>query len=484
MIDNDYKNDSQSSNSQSVFLNEDSSLRSQNQNQQISTSQHLAIDKCGYLISTALKNYSEKDSDNFFEIITQMVSYLDELYEEKNFDIYSILPSIYNSDFNQCLVESINPQLFSPQKINEILALISTLSSYTRNFKFFRKSSIFDIAYNLLQMNEPEVYLECTLLINQYMVIFQTTQFPYNSTEFLQKLSELLNLKNIVKYVAESLKCFILYIDMSQHLSFILDLFNRILQKTQSRHAFNDIIESLVYILNADSNNYSLIFESKIIHTFSFLLPGMVKNENYHIVIQNFFDFLKLAFDKIDWKFQKKTIKAITIDIFSFILEKIEDENVKLNILFISFKYLQSHSNIDDDELPVFTNMLNSGFIGYLLKNFDEQKFEMKKQILTVINKILKTQNQELFSQLLVYDEDANFIVALADFAISINDDVKIQKNFLESLIKLIQIGEINQQKHLITQSPIVHEYINIISDNDDQTIQELVEKLKMYLEF
>ena len=29
----------------------------------------------------------------------------------------------------------------------------------------------------------------------------------------------------------------------------------------------------------------------------------------------------------------------------------------------------------------------------------------------------------------------------------------------------------------------IVHEYINIISDNDDQTIQELVERLKMYLD-
>lgn len=478
MIDQDYKDESQPSNLRSILLKDDRDMLSQNQSIPTDLTSLNVISACNDLISSALESYYENEFECFFEIIKKMIFFLDKLYYDGKYDIYSILPEIYNPHFNYCLIESINPSDYSPQNINDVLALISTISSFSENFQFFRKSSIFDIVYHLLELQEPAIYLECILLINQYMVIFQTTQFPYDSNTFLQTLGEISNYSNITKYIAESLKCFIIYVDVSQFLDDILLIFNNILQKIQSRHGFNDIIDSLLYIINADSSNYSHIFQCKIIHIFSDLLKNnlLQEFEKYKNVIQNFFEFLRTSFEKINWEWQRKTLKVIGIDTFSLVFEIIHDEKIILEVYLIMFKYLQSHCNIDDDEIPFFSNMLNHGFISYLLKTFQDQSFELKKEILIVINKLLKTQNQELFSQLLVYDQNANYIDICCEFAFSIDDDVKVQRVFLESLISLVQIGEINQQKNLITESPIVKQYITNCLNNEDQHIQELTQ--------
>ena len=284
------------------------------------------VNTSNLLIFSAIESFNENDFDSFFEIVEKMVSFFDRLYHEESFDIDSIFPEIYNPDFNAYLIYSINPNFYTPPNIHEVLALISTISSFPSNFQFFRNSSIFDIVYNLLELQEPMVYLECLLLINQYIVIFQTTEFPYEIPSFLQKLKDISNYSNIIKYIPETLNLLLIYVDVHKYLDYILSFLNQILNKIQSRHGINDIINSLIYVVKEDPNNYSRIFQSKIIHTFINLLQTyFVPNfDHYQFIILNFFKFLKKSFDKIDYQWQTKTIKLIGVDTFNLIFDEMK----------------------------------------------------------------------------------------------------------------------------------------------------------------
>lgn len=66
------------------------------------------------------------------------------------------------------------------------------------------------------------------------------------------------------------------------------------------------------------------------------------------------------------------------------------------------------------------------------------------------------------------------FFDICTDFAISVNDDFKIQTIFLESLIDLVQIAQKFKDTNIITISPIVDEFVSFCTSSEDQNVQRL----------
>ena len=422
------------------------------------------VSQCKDLICIACNSFQGNDFESYFNVIRSINKYY------SNTDIDLILPAVFNPEFNTILINSLDVTRFNLENINEVLKLIYNISFFSENFYYFRNSQLFDIAYHLLELNNQTVSLECISIINLFMVIFQTIHFPYKIVDFLHILQNISNDPNIVEYVSENLKLLIYYIDVRKYLANILYLQNFLLPAIKTCEGIADIIESCVYIIGEDPLNFPLIFESRIIHTFIDLLDfRYMKQFNiYQSVILNFFQFICRSFMNIKPEWQEISMKVIGIDTLTRIYG---DERINLAIHQILFQYLKNCNNIIEEN-PFFATILNRGFVHKLVKTFENQNFQSKKQILIVINKLLKTQNQELFLQLTHID--ANYTIICSDFAVSVCDDIKIQKVFLKSLIRMIQISEkVGEEKRIIITQDI-EDFIESCTVCEDHKVRDL----------
>lgn len=439
------------------------------------------------LILSSLIKFRERDTQGFIDQISFIHSFFDELYDEY-FDVNSIFPTIFNPNFNCCLIDLLNPNQINVQHANEVLPLILILSSYTKNYQYFKDSHIFEHAFNLLKLNNQVIFQNCILIINKYMSSYQPSDFMFDLNFFIKILKDVS--KNILfeSYYIESLKGIILYIDASYYLNKIVYLLNYFLLKTKSITILHDIIDIAKIIVDIDPLNFRLLYHSKIIQNFIFIIDTKLfkntKQKNFSekgLVTEHFFEFLHHSFETIDPKYQEKVMKVIGIETFDNFFKMLEDtDNNKtifiIHLIFIQYIYSHRESIFLDERSPFIAYILSTKLIEILIQSFDNQNFRNKKLILLIIQKFLKTHSNQLFSQLLC-NKNANYIDICGDFALN-NDDAEIKTIFLDSYISLFQIGERNGQKKLLMNSPSIFDFIFNCSTCENQIVQDLSKEI------
>lgn len=426
-------------------------------------------------VSSALTKYKEKNYDIYFDQIRLIISFLDELFEAET-DFNTILSIIFDENFNYCLIKSINPKQFHVQNVNEILSLITVLSSYPKNYEFFQENSILKIAYNLLELNDEVLFQNSFLIINKYISTYDTEQFPLD-IHFLVTIIKNLS-KNVLfsQYCVEAFHNLILYVDASKYLNEILILLNSILLKSTSICSFNEIINTIKNIFDMDPLNFSFIFQSRIIHSFLSLISRkfIKKQFVYQKTIELFFSFINHSFEYLNDKWQEIIIKLIGIDSIILFFEKIRNVKILFIIHLIFIQFINSRRNFEEIR-PFIAYIIQINIVSDLIKKFQEQAFKTKKLIITIIHKLLKTRSYEIFAQLLK-NEEANYFESLSDF-ITNCDDNDCQIYFLESLIFLFQISEGSGERDLLFQSQAINDFASNCIMSDNEKIQILAQE-------
>lgn len=426
-------------------------------------------------ILSALVKFHEEDYNGYFEQVNLVISFLNELHEA-SIDFTSLLPKIFNLDFNICLIKSTNPEQYHIQNINEALSLISLLSAYSKNYDFFQNSSIFEITLNLLRSEDEVLFHQSIIVMNIFFTSYNTLQIQPDLSflvKILRRTSE-----NILfsDHCIISLNKIIPYVNKMRYLNEIVYIINRILLKCDFISTFNNIIETIQTIFDMDPLNFQLIFQSQIIQNFmDLIIHKFIKNPDYYQTMEHFFNFIKHSFENIDSSWQERTIKVIGLDSLIKIFEKVHDNKILFIIHLIFFQYMSDHSSIEDI-YPYIAYITEIGLISKLIMVFNDQTFKVKKLILNIIKKLVNTRSQEIFSQLLKNDE-INYFDICADFVPN-NDDIEIQITFLESVMALTQISELTDEKYLISSSQFAYDFIWNCLTSEDKTVQELSKEL------
>lgn len=476
MLADEYKDQSDIISGSSKNSERDAIVNNQLDESRLSKSPLLSQCSCDIInnfISSALVNFNEKNFSNYFSQLNLMISFLNQLSEAET-DLNDILPDIFDLNLNNCLINSIKPEQFHIQNINEVLSLITILSSYTKNFDFFRNYSILEIVYNLLKLNDEVIFQNSILIINIYLSTYDTRQFPLDLDFLIKILKNLSTNVLFCQYIVDTINNIILYIDITNYMKEILYLLNCNLLKSISIHTFNGVIKAINNIFDMDSLNIYLIFQSKIIHNFIRLLKRkfIQKPLHYQTTIELFFKLVYHICDNINVKWQEIIlIKMIGIDLIDKIFEKVHDDKILFIIHLILIQYIYSLKNFEEI-LPFVVYFIHIGLVSDLVKKFNDQNFKIKKLFLIVIHKLLKTRSYEIFCQLLK-SEDVNYFETLNDF-ISDNDDVECQTLYLETLIFLVQISEQTDEKHLLSSCQIINDFVSIGITSEVQKVQLL----------
>lgn len=441
------------------------------------------VETANQVISSAKQHFKDNSFDNYFQVLESLITFFDAIYKEQ-LPIDTIFPHIYDLEFNFFLIQSIDPNTFSIQNINISLNLISLFSSFDPNFLFFKDSNIFGQIFALLQLNEPILFRECIIILNQYFSIFENQHFSFNIDEFLSLFDHLSSLPIISKYITETLFLLLKYVEIdNSRLPRIFHLLNLILPQIDSRHGIDDILKSLFLVIQSQPKNFSIIFDSQILNTFLNQIQWkFVHNqERYGVIIESFLKFLNIALKKMDHDYQIRTRALISITTLFELFQSIHCEKVHLQIFNLLYQYFQFdiqqiYFDVNDEESHLFSLILNSGLIEYLLDNFSDYAFDMKTMIIKIFDNMLITENQELFRQLMHRDIESNYLSISIGFARG-SDDINIQKMAVHSILKLLNIGQKLDELGLICESESVAEFIEYCLSSEDTDVVDMAQE-------
>ena len=447
-------------------------------------SQNEIINTMRDIIIKVMENFQNGQYEKFCENVSNLCEYFNALYEN-SIEMEAVYRYLYDENFNMILMNSFNLEIIDSALISDILSLISFLSDYQKNFHFFsslNNINLFNIAMNFLKNGDKIIVPKCIGILIKYIVVFQTSEFPYNLLELISLLfNTYKTLGDSVSNIAKFVKLMIKYIDTTNYITQLLNVLNLILNNTLSVKSIIDSLNSLIYLINSDIYFFPKIFNSGVIQNlmerleFNFL----INFDTYKKCIKKFFNFLLISFNLIDDQWQKKLMKLLntykqknnTYGIFN-LLKDINDSEITPILYNILYNFLTSTEFEIQSNMPLFNEILNSNLLIYLIKSFHEKNFSEKKQIIFLIDKLLQTENQELFNQLLLYDD--NFINKCYDFVLDSNE-TQIQISFLKSLISLCNIGEKNGEFDKLINSIDIDDLIDVGLSSDDATFNQLV---------
>ncbi|OHS97407.1 hypothetical protein TRFO_36361 [Tritrichomonas foetus] len=442
---------------------------------------NIIVQKFREKILSANTSFHEGFIESYFHTIDNINSFFDYLYDTE-YDFLHLLPDIFNSDFLVSLIDAITSNSDNFDLIEQNLYVIAALSNSPDYVQFYRNSPLFSIVYNLLSTKHQFASV-CLDIIKQYLVIFSTTKFPYNLKDFMILLKELYSIyQDDIESIGETVRLLVQYFDVTSALYNIYDLFQTIVKISKSNQILSNVFESLV-ILHFCDYSYKNAFDSGIMQIYiqERLEFFIYFEKKYAQSIYQFFNFIFESFKTIDEPSQKRTLAIfdfykhdIETNVSSglyLILLDVEDIQIKCLLYNIITLYIGKMEFESQNNMYLFSAIINNDFITEILKDFDDLPFELKKQTIFFIRKLLKSQNQELFRQLVDYG--FNYVEICADF-VNQSNDILIQKVYLESIIELLKISQKINSNHSFITDEVCEGFIDPLTSSEDQHLSEL----------